>query len=511
MDYKKRIDFLKPDMHEKYNIKLIFYIETPIDSDSYLVVLFKEMWHRQFLNVIVLHRENDKVRLATFNPFDKSFVHYLSLLEIMKYGIFLDKTTELYGYPLNTSLFTEDARVEKNFFGVLTGPDAELSKLVQRKINATFRSTNFTTFGEFDENGVPAGSLAGLIHREIDVSFNLRVYRIEDFKDKIEVTHVNGQSELCFLVPHVSEISKFGNLFKSFDYVLWVLIAITLAATTLAWMLLSVLSGEPLMSLSTTLLNLFSAGLANSLLVFPRRLPLRILATMYLLYGLFISNAFKCNLTSMLLQSTNGTQLNTIAQLAFTNYPIYILERYRPLLEDNMDPRNLTHMRVLKRLKTVNDTVYKELIYNNSEVGFVNKRHLTSYYANERRHLDKGVPVYHEMRECPVPILQTYATPMGSPYLGRFDLIIRRAQEAGLIAVWENKIRYGIGKSNKKAALTQDEDTKQPLGMQHLQACFTLWAIGILFGTVTFVYEYWTGWKKRREAERYVPRFQFIN
>lgn len=499
IDYDKRIDFLKTDMHEKYNVKLIFFFEKSIESKTYLEILFRKLWKRQFLNVIVLYRAGSLIQLASYNPFDTSFIHIISFIDILRHGIFYDKTVQLYGTSLNVSLFPEDARVERAFIG-LTGPDAEFSKLVSRTINATFVPSNDTEFGEFDEFGVPAGSLASLINRKIDISFNLRVFRIEDFKDKVEVTHVNGRSELCFLVPHVSSQSKFGNLFKSFDYILWVLMAVTVAISTLVWMLLSVLSGEPVMGLTTTLLNLFSASMANPLLIFPRRLPLRILAIFFLFYGVFISNAFKCNLTSILLESTNGTQLNTITQLAYTNYPIYILERYRPLLEDNLDPTNSTHVRILKRLQTVNDTVYKQLIKSNSEVGFVNKKHLTSYYAHERKHLSLGVPVYHEMNECPVPILQTYAVPMGSPYLGRIDLILRRAQEAGLTNLWENKIRNGIGKSDKKSALSSDDDSKQPLGMEHLQACFTLLSIGKMIGLMVFCYEVWMSRKKQNKA-----------
>lgn len=500
--YYGKFPFLKLTSHEKHRIRVIFTIREPIKHNKdKLKSLFLELWRLKYLNVVVLSVGKD-VEIITYNPFMGNYYQQLAKTTLLKADLFYDKTKNLHQYNLNISLFAEDARVIFSKDGHLAGTDARTSKLIEKYLNANFSfGDRFDSFGEFLPNGTATESLAKIINRDVQMSFNLRIHRIAEFKEKLEVTIINERSDLCIIVPYIGEKSQFGNLFKGFDYTVWILMTTAVVFTSLVWMMTTLMSGDKYYNFTDTLLNIFAVKLGQSLIIMPNKVALQFLAICFLLYAQFITNAFKSNLTSQLLKNVSGTQIDTLSDLAYTEFPLLVYDRYRGFIENGMGKSHQFYTKILKRLKTVNVSEYAEFLANNSEVGFINKKHLTTYYVRERRHIDHGRPIYHEMKDCPVPIVQTYVLPMGSPYLGQVNKLLRRAQEAGLINFWQNYMKTHIDDDRGKLPLQKDTEENTPLGLQHLQAAFSLLALGLGISTIVFFYELFSAYLHRSSKQ----------
>lgn len=483
-NYSSFLPFLKKTMPEKHNIRIIFLIESTMKGRHELRPLFEEIWKRQFLNVIALYRNQD-IRILTFNPFFNNFAQEITKEDLTKDDVFYDKTKDLNGFPLNVSLFAEDARVIFTNDYKLSGTDALVSKMIEKRMNAMFMYGNrFDGFGEFLANGTPTESLAKLINGEVEMSFNLRIHRL-GFIGMVEVTVASERSDLCVIVPYVNNRSQFGNLFKGFDFFVWICMVIMFFVTACLWMITSIIAGDRESSFLDVLLIILGIKLGQPMTVIPRKGAVKFLVIFFILYALLITNAFKSTLIVKLLQPNNGTQIDTATQLSRTKFPLLVYDRYRSFVEENLG--NPGYDQIKSRLLTVNASVYAAHLANNSKVGFINKKHLTAFYVNEKRHLDHGIPVYHEMKECAVPILQTYATALGTPYLGRVNLLLRHAQEAGLFVFWQSYLKDQIGTSREgKSSITTDSEERVPLGMQHVQAAFSLLALGLFISFVVF-------------------------
>lgn len=484
------LPFLKLTMHEKQNVRIIFLIESAMKSRYELQPLFEEIWKRQFLYVIALYKSK-KIRVITFNPFYNDYAQIMTKEHLTKEDLFYDKTKDLNKFPLNVSLFAEDARVIFNNNFSLSGTDASVSKMIEKQMNAKFiYGDRFDSFGEFLANGTPTESLAKIINRDVEMSFNLRIYRISGFQGSVEVTLVNERSDLCIIVPYANNLSQLGNLFKGFDYVVWIFMTSVFFVTACLWMITSVIAGDREYTIMDVFMNILGIKLGQPMTIIPKTGAVKFLAIFFILYALFITSAFKSTLIVKLLQATNGTQTDTMEQLSLTDYPLLVYDRYRSFIENNLNDTDPVHRQILGRLLTVNASVYAAHLVNSSKVGFINKKHLTTFYVNERRHFDHGMPVYHEMSQCPVPIFQTYAMTLGSPYLGRVNLLLRHAQEAGLFDFWQSYLKDQIvASSGGKSPFSTDSDEKVPLGMQHVQAAVYLLALGLSTSFIVFVLE----------------------
>lgn len=98
---------------------------------------------------------------------------------------------------------------------------------------------------------------------------------------------------------------------------------------------------------------------------------------------------------------------------------------------------------------------------------------------------NKNRRVFHMMEQCPIQFYTVYPVSLRSPYKYRIDLLLRWAQEHGLLKKWENE-----GWHDEMKTTNSLWNPGMSLSTLHLAKVFFLYVAGCGLATLTFFIEY---------------------
>lgn len=498
---------------DKYNSHFIVVVERALEAsngndrnaDAWARLAFEQFWQKQVYNALIIFAQytsnavlldsatNPQMRVLTFNPFrsDNGGLIEISASVIDYAQLFWDKAQNLYGHPFRVSLFAEPTRAKFDSTGteLIGGTDALLTKLMVKRMNATLvllPPDDGFDIGEFLHGGGATGSLAQVLSGAVHVSFNTRFLRLSQFKGKIQITYTNGRDDICFLVPKAGYASNVYNIFRAFSPTVWFMTLGALLAVPLAFAVLHRVQREP-QPLHHVFLSFYSWHLAQPIIRLPEHWATKLLIAVWILYCLLITSSYQGNLTSNLVLRPTLPEINTIRQL--DNDPgleILTFGRYVQLLLSFMNSTD-EYKRLPHSIRSVStgDELERMVNAHDRRYAYANKQHINAYLVRRKGNIVNNRPLYHRMDECPVPFLVAYALRIGSPYLWRVNVLLRQAQENGLIGLWESQAEETLlagehhGTGDGPVALTLD----------HMQSPFYILGLGLVLALVGLLVE----------------------
>lgn len=299
------------------------------------------------------------------------------------------------------------------------------------------------SFGYRSKNGTFVGALGRLIRGESDIA--VTAYFIKDYSTRdIDFTNALYSDQLCCIVKKQPLLPKSMTPLLNFPAYFWLFIVILCVCAAYLYTKIKYLSNSLCkyriyisysQYLIETLLYVFNSPVLRHCTVVLQSERVYIFTLSVL--GLILSTVFQSYLqTNMVTQLTWHKDINTMDQLAATNMRIEV--RYAAIMDD-LFPENVSKTYDILRHRSVlvpYDNNALERMTSSDPFSIPTRRslvHLDFSHWFQRQEL-------HLIPQCP----KTYALafPIGRHliFIERFNLILLRLSEGGMIAKWTNEM-----------------------------------------------------------------------
>lgn len=481
---------------DKYNSHFILLFDAPLDfrnsndTKLFMMPIFNTFWEYHLFNVLIIYYDVGIQNLSvyTFNPFNnKNYLVDLSSRGTEYSKLFWDKASDLNKNVFRVSLFQEQTRAIFHASGRMTGTDGYLTELMIERMNATLLllpPTDGFDIGEFLPNGSVTGSLAQILNGDVDISFNTRFLRLQQFYGKAQITFTNGRDDICLLVAKAGYASNVYNIFRSFSAYVWLMVFASLFIASTAYAIIYKMQNES-RPLQNTFFNFFSWNLAQPIIHLPDNWATKIIIAFWVIYALLITSSYEGNLTSNLVLRPTLADINTIKQLQASNLDIMTFGRYVDLLVKFFN-QSTAYSGLEKRIRSVSSSgqLAKHIQAREFQYAYANKQHINKYLSMRKENFQYGRPLFHNVPECPVPFLVAYVVRIGSPYLARINSILRRAQENGMISYWDSE-----AEETSQGSKSNTGGGPVPLTLDHMQSAFYILAFGLVIAVIVLTAE----------------------
>ncbi|XP_075144671.1 ionotropic receptor 85a [Haematobia irritans] len=452
---------------------------------------FEIFWNLWIMNIAIIYADQEKetIVIYRYDPFSEEPSYETLSMDRSKWHLdqlFPRTMINMKLKPLRICLYADEVRSLFLPNGHVHGTDGLMTSYLAERMNATALVNRIGVYG--NESASQDLCFRETVDEIDHLAGNIRFLSPESFYGRVENTLALNRDDLCVLVPKARIASSFWNLFRSFNCNVWMYILVTLLGTYGFCVVVfrSYLANDKLMlDLLACMVTTPYENRAHS------KMSLRIFFTVWLIYGLLISAAFKGNLTSNLVQRKYLSDINTLGDLAKSEYPLATLPRHVKHLDRYLDAGNPNEALIKNKMVTITDGRLRELVEeNNRNYAYLQKHHLTVFRANSRKHSLNGRPCFHAMAQCLVPFHAVYIVPYGSPFLGYINRLMRNAQEHGYINHWDHLMSAAFKRTRRIGSLQRhNDDEPEVLQLIHFQAAFCLWICGLVIAFVQFLVE----------------------
>ncbi|KAJ8966502.1 hypothetical protein NQ317_019647 [Molorchus minor] len=147
------------------------------------------------------------------------------------------------------------------------------------------------------------------------------------------------------------------------------------------------------------------------------------------------------------------------------------------------------------------ETDYKQIFdryFFDKKMATVLESDMANYLVRSERYTKNGKPILHIIKEPIMPSFESFKVVHGLGWLPRFNKILRKVNEAGLIDWWAKKIMYKATVQGKLNPENCEETTKfEPLSIYSVFWYFVCLAFGLVTPFVVFLAELYVGRNKR--------------
>ncbi|XP_037951250.1 uncharacterized protein LOC119681998 [Teleopsis dalmanni] len=458
-------------------------------TNKWLRNAFIKFWKKWVLNVAIMFWRNYSLRVYRYNPFMDNYlipVKYIGRIPQIT-DLFPKKLPDMQGKPLRMCLYHDEIRAIFLSNNRIIGSDGLMSEYIAERLNATRIIDRISSQADLKEN-----RSADICFKEVedeidDIAMNIRFLAPETFENYVEYTTVQIRDDLCVIVPKAKVASIFWNLFRSFKLKVWISILLSIL---IAYLFCIIFYGR-LCWKEHILLQLLASTLSMPMTRVPAKISLRFILFLWLFYGLLITGAFKGNLTSNLVFRTYLPDVNTIKDLALSQYDLILYRRHHKHIHIFLNESNPYEAMIKRKLRVQTDYEITTLLEsNNRSYAYLQKYHVALFQIVARKHTSKGRPLFHLMNTCLVPFHAVYILPYGSPYIGFVNHLVRGAHEFGFVVRWENLMNSAFLKSGRSVfRRKQSDDDLVVLKVAHFQAAFCLLSIGLILAFFVFIGE----------------------
>lgn len=489
----QRIAFLERHAGERHRTYVLEVYEQSVNSTDILWLRARLRHYTntyQILNVIALLQMDDgAVRTFTYSPYADEMIQ-LSDDAYRLHELFSDKIN-FNRRPLHVSLFPEEVRAIMNVSPKITGPDADFAYLLAENLNGTLivhSPPDALEYGNPTSAHNASGSLGQVMRREVDISLNSRFMRFDLFRENniVEPTNNIGRDEMCVIAPLPQFMPPLHNLLYSLDATVWTLTFVVIFPFTFLLHWATAIQSHRVDSdfRHFHLLDALRSYFNQTLTRLPSTSMLRCIIILWITYCFIMTNIFQSCLTSTFTVKILEKEIHNIDDLIKSDLSIIAAVDYGRLISRYFEGGPLTGRgKLLEKMRLVEWAEYNKMIDdNNTHYAYVNKHHLTVFYANAK--IRDGLPMYRAIKECPVPFLACYIVPFGSPLLGRLNTIIGRLEQSGIFRYWERRVNA----DPLRAPIVRKSGQPEPIQLKQMFSFYFLFA-GLLASFVVFLLE----------------------
>lgn len=493
------LSYVKKKMKNKeYTFYTIVFTEKlpPNSINIELREIFTKFWQRQVLNVIIVFW-TDKLNCLTYSPFEKEFLIPLNVSETNAERLFYDKTINLNGQKLRLGMFFEPQRAEfilhpNNTATNIEGVDAKFAKMVVKKMNATLRlitPQDGCAIGEMFPNKTTTGVFALFQNETVDMSFNARFFRLQQFFGIIEPTTTIGRDDLCILVPRSGFALDLNNIFDAFETPVWTFILVALPVYAIFFHIYNTIRPCNWYSLNHIVLRLFGWNLNQPYMRSPDTSLAKIVLALWIIYSAVITQFYNSNLTSYLMVKSRLPDITTLQQLQQSNYHILTLQKYADLMNDSLI-KSKKYEHLMGRIHAVSETseIIDNMFYKNVSYAYAHKDHMFRDVLTKYNLFD----TFLSIPECPVPYINVYALSYGSPYKGRVNQILGRCQDSGILDHLQDLKSHMEKLMQNRHHKKSTNEREVAISITHLQSAFYILVLGCIVSVFVFLFEVYT-------------------
>ncbi|XP_020290189.1 uncharacterized protein LOC109857851 [Pseudomyrmex gracilis] len=489
--------------------------------------MFRAVWQTYSVYRIVVISMLDGFRcLSRYLPFEKNPRNEYGVVRknCLETDRRRDDNVELYSsldnlnqYPLRVVVFnstmmnvTYDANTGKPRFRKL---DANAMLVLEKMMGARF---DYNVFANLAKRDPFQSTLRFIENGEADMivtAFITNQYR--EYR-RYEFTAGVYEDKLCFIAPTAGFVPKSYMPVMPFASDLWIALAVYNVLVSALWLLLnhfgkSLSRREPVVDLPSAGTTVSSRRRSSSDspprinpcvlscfdLVETMCYPLKedadtdsaqkalLIGTLF--FGLVVTGLYQSCLVSSLSNPFHYPELNTLEQVADSNYTI--ITKYANLKENTFTNNDTLDVKLQSKFKVVtsNKPTIELVALNKKSIAFT--RYSSIELEDQSMYYDAdGNNMLHVVDECPTTSLLSYVIRLYSPYREKVDELILRMQQAGLISMWYENLTYPIYALEQRRKMEKSE-RKIKLTMEHYSLTFVGLLIGLLSCVVLFLAE----------------------
>lgn len=429
-----------------------------------------------------------KLILFTYNPFlplSRKIIEIdLNQLDEIKF----DKLINLHRYVLRTSIFVRSptamklndvpyalktnpiySSLSKSFnFG---GYDGYVLGNLAEYMNFTLKLTSVSeqsNYGRIVKGGVHKGTLGDVAYKRIDISGNGMFYGdYNDSDDLIEFTIPVNNDMLCVVVPKAQEIPQWIKMFHCFKPKTWIILFLICTICILFWL---IVKHDVKRSSSKLVLEIIAIFLTVSISLSTRSYH-RIFLAFCMSYTVIITSIFQGSLVKSFSTKSYYDDINTLEDLDQSGLRIgtslKIFSNSTTLLTSLESKKIWLNISALERAAFYRDVA-----------GVERKQDANLLINTKYKRDDDGYPLLHLMKECPSSVFIAFIVPNGSPYLNRFNYVLYKFTEAGLLEKWYRDVIDAFLWENLKEEKCYFSNEKKPFKFKDVKAAFFLLIFG---------------------------------
>uniref|UniRef100_A0A1I8Q3L4 Ionotropic receptor n=1 Tax=Stomoxys calcitrans TaxID=35570 RepID=A0A1I8Q3L4_STOCA len=300
--------------------------------------------------------------------------------------------------------------------------------------------------------------------------------------------------KIYFIVPASKEINQSLYLFVSFNPHMWMMVALLLLILFLFIVVVNYRKyGKG--NLVDSLFHAFKIIIFIYDEVFVGKTLFNfMLHLLFLIVGLFLTNSYVCNLSSMYTSRIYEPELKTLNDIRLTKLGIHVfgLDYDQFLSIENMPPV------IYERMFVGNDT---EFFAYRQKLQLVNiymgGDDIIDYLFFQQLYMRKPLAKY--ISEPMYTLVFAITIPHRSPFIEFFNRYLSYQKDNGILNKFKRDSQWdGVISSSLK--FFQDPITNRSMSMAYLQYGFVIWIIGMFTGSFAFMFELY--YSKRRVNQR---------
>lgn len=447
---------------------------------------FLHSFEHRIVNIVFVFLSNSDagdaiIQSYTYNQFTQNYLIYL---DNNMFNIFPDKVANLNGFPIRISMFDNivDAIPGNNMF---MGRDGLMSSSIMDYINATAvyaYPKGHVNYGLNYNRTYTTGTLDDVRNHVTDVAFNTRFLRLE-FDNYVEGTYPHDRDDLSCLIPRQDHEDV-----KSFAVPLPLPVWMVSMLVLILFYLYIIICSKRHRDNHVAVID---ALFISSLIMLGKPIKelnikyFRLAFLSYLTFSFFLLTVYQSKLTSVMTVKTKPIKIDTLEQLAETDFVIVTLRRYKVMLNVTLEPR--IRNKIIPRIRTIPEEKLIAEIRKQKNQVIICKNHLARYGVAQKSNYQENGKFYRIMKESPFPSLCSYIVSYGSPFHAKFNVLIHRIVESGIQGFWKREIWHYLSVSGTLRVKRNHQ--KKKLSAMNLLSAFRTFMAGAIVSTLVFLVE----------------------
>lgn len=457
--------------------------------------LFQIAWTKYIINIIVLvQTSGGDVNILTYFPYKNENCGRIIIEELLGTcattiisHIYSNKVPSISNgceckvllnifvpSSINTDLYSENSL--KSGFEVLL-------------IGNTFKRTNLSTivtrypgksFNEKYSNGSYGGPIQHLFNREYEVLFG-HFWMLQDYYSDFDVVYPYLFDKIKWYVPAALPGEQWKGIILVFDQYLWYIVILSFIGNVFIWWIF----GKNIYYAEHQIFrNISSCALYSwyTLLLGPYKLPktstMRCLVIFWVVCSFLLGTVYQSQLLSILTTPIYEHQISNLKELAESSITIKF-EAYFLKVYNNSESK--IERRIAKKVKLQTIAEYLDSQSQSRRMNaFIDYPHVLRYNAANYTNPD-GSPMVFELPETVFTSQITMYTVKGYPFLDRFNSLIMRIYQNGLIGKWIKDVNRFTKSSNNNKNIQ--------LSINHFIGAYYILIVGVFIAFVTFLCE----------------------
>jgi hypothetical protein len=375
------------------------------------------------------------------------------------------------------------------------GLEIRILQMIQKatNISTVFRhAPSDGKWGILLENGSWTGVLREVIEGISDMAFGAVYYRCHISSDVIECTTPYIFDETLWYVPCAQPNPRWTSLSRVFKPSLWlgfilgyIIVSVLIWAIVKASNVVATVGNEILTytNLTKCFLNLWAVILKiSSTEDIPQNTVVRVVFLLWVVYSLAVNTVYQTFLTSYMVDPGQQHQISSVDELLDSRLDYGMVDTLEALLPDLKAQR-------YKRRQICDDIeVCVRRTALKGDYAFLHSKVGTDYAAAVRYVDSNGDPLFCHLDEIFSRQYITTTVQKGSPMLARYNDVIQRVIEGGILDQWWREIKFEATLSAARN-FTVPVGDYVPLSMEHLQSAFYVLVLGYFIPSMSFLVE----------------------